>query len=416
MLAMYHSCAGVDVHSKLIVVCLLRGRKNKEIREFGATTAEILSMCDWLKEAGCEIVAMESTGSYWKPVYNLLEVCGLKAIVVNAHDMKNVPGKKTDIKDAEWIADLLRHGLLNASYIPKREQRELREMVTYRRSLVQMKASEINRYQKILEGANIKLSEYVSNIMGMSASALMHRVIAGEEVTAADIRALRSEGKVSGQLKATPEELAAALNGELSSNQRMLLASIMDHIKFLSHMIDDVDKDIGNAVSDMGDSDAVEAIAQMPGIGEDSAQCIIAAIGSDLHQFPSAGHLASWAGLCPGNNESAGKRRNGKTRKGNQLLRTTLVLCAHAAVKVKNSFFCAQFHKLVGRRGKKKAYVAVAHSMLIAIYHVLKEKIPYKELGSEYYLKDNVEQKVKNLTRQFEKLGYSVTLTSAAKA
>lgn len=410
MEVLYKSCAGVDVHSELLVVTLYRGRK-KEIREFGTTTREILKICDWLSQEECEMVAMESTGSYWKPLYNLLEASGINAMVVNANHMKNVPGKKTDIKDSEWIGDLLRHGLLNPSFIPPRPMREMRELVLHRRKYGQMMASEQNRYLKTLEGANIKLGECVSNIMGQSAQHLLKKALTGEVITAEAIEEMIDKRVISSRMKATPQQLADALEGDFSKDQIFMLEMIKRHMDYLDSQIAMLDSYIEQSLVSEEELWAINALCEIPGISRNSAECIIAAIGTKLDRFPTAGQLCAWAGLCPGNHESARKSKSGKTRKGNQLLRTTLVISAHTAVKVKDSFFHAQFNRIARRRGRKKAYVAVAHSMLIAIYHVLKGKVPYKDLGSDHYMtEDNKENQMKALTKQLERLGFVVTV------
>lgn len=414
MEVMYNVCCGVDVHKKLIVACLYRGKK-KELREFGTTTKELLSCKDWLDENKCQMVAMESTGVYWKPLYNILEASEIGVIIVNASHMKNVPGKKTDITDAEWIGDLLRHGLLNASYIPSRSQRELREIVTYRKKLSEMKSSEMNRYQKTLEGGNIKLSGFISNITGLSAKVLMGKVTNGEFISEEDIVEMRKSGEIACNLKSSPKELAEALNGVLSRTQRELLNKIMRHIEYLEAEINDLDNTISGMLNEEED-EAVELLVQIPGINERSAQAIVAVLGTSLDQFPNERKMAAWAGLCPGNNESAKKRHSGRTTHGNVLLKTTMTVCANSAVRAKDSFFAAQYNRLIGRKGRKKTIIAVAHSMLIAIYHVLKYKVPYRDLGFDYYTELNKEHKLKSLLKQIEKLGFEVAITTLETA
>lgn len=296
---------------------------------------------------------MESTASYWKPLYNVFESCELKAMVVNARHMKAVPGRKTDTNDAEWIADLLQHGLLRSSYIPDKSQRELRELVSYRKSLVGEKNRELNRLQKMLEGGNIKLSGTVSDINGKSARNILNMLVSGKEITHENLPEL-----IVGNLKASPEQILDDLQGVLSPLQKKMLRVVLLHIDELNQHIASLDDEIDRNMQDQY-RDAVDAVDAVTGIGPDSAKAILAVIGIDMSRFPSDAHLASWAGLCPGNNESAGKRRSGKTTKGNKLLKTTLVVCAHSAVKVKSSYFYAQFQRISARRGKKRAYVAV---------------------------------------------------------
>ena len=408
----YDKCCGIDVHKKIIVACFVYGRK-QEIREFGATTRELLELSDWLQKGGCEIAAMESTGSYWKPLYNILESVGLKAIVVNAQHMKAVPGRKTDVKDAEWIADLLRHGLLKASYIPSKEQRELRELVGYRKSLVADKTRELNRLQKMFEGANIKLSGTVSSIDGKSARNILKLLVQGEKIDVSKLEELKNQKLIASNLKASYEQLAEDLNGVMTKLQRQMMKELISHIDELDKHIENLNDQIDDHMNP-DEKKAVSEIKKVTGIGEDGAKAIVAVIGTDMGRFPTDAHLASWAGLCPGNNESAKKRRSGKTTKGNKLLRTTLVVCAHAAVKVKSSYFYAQFKRISAHRGKKRAYVAVAHSMLIAIYHILKDGIEFEDLGSEYYNQFNKERKINAYLKKLKNLGWELPTTITA--
>ena len=408
----YDKCCGIDVHKKIIVACFVYGRK-QEIKEFGATTRELLELSDWLQKGGCEIAAMESTGSYWKPLYNILESVGLKAIVVNAQHMKAVPGRKTDVKDAEWIADLLRHGLLKASYIPSKEQRELRELVGYRKSLVADKTRELNRLQKMLEGANIKLSGTVSSIDGKSARNILKLLVQGEKIDVSKLEELKNQKLIASNLKASYEQLAEDLNGVMTKLQRQMMKELISHIDELDKHIENLNEQIDDHMN-LDEKKAVNEIKKVTGIGEDGAKAIVAVIGTDMGRFPTDAHLASWAGLCPGNNESAKKRRSGKTTKGNKLLRTTLVVCAHAAVKVKSSYFYAQFKRISAHRGKKRAYVAVAHSMLIAIYHILKDGIEFEDLGSEYYNQFNKERKINAYLKKLKNLGWELPTTIMA--
>ena len=408
MEVMYSVCCGVDVHKKILVCCLMRGRK-KEIREFGASTRELIELSSWLKENKCEMVAMESTASYWKPLYNILEAQDMKAMVVNAQHIKALPGRKTDTLDAEWIAELLRHGLLRASYIPSKPQRELRELLTYRKSLTVDAASEQNRIQKMLEGGNIKISGTISSIIGKSGQQLLSCIIDGEAITADDIRGMINDGLISSRLKATPDELADDLNGVLNPVQRKMVSICLEHIVYLNKQIDEIDTIIDDNLSeDM--QELVGLLTEVPGIGENSAKNILSVIGTDMSRFPSAAHLASWAGVCPGNNESAGKRRSGKTRRGNTLLRTTLVLCAQGASRAKGSFFAAQYSRLMIRRGKNRAKMAVAHSLLIAIYYIIRDRVPFKDLGEDYYNKFNTESKINIYIKKLENLGVSVSI------
>ena len=407
----YDKCCGIDVHKKLIVACFKCG-KRQEIREFGATTRELLEMADWLKEGGCMMAAMESTASYWKPLYNILESCGLDAMVVNARHMKAVPGRKTDVKDAEWIADLLQHGLLQASYIPDKDQRELRELVRYRKSLVGERNRELNRLQKMLEGANIKISGTITDINGKSARNILEHILSGKEIDSAEYDVLYEKKIIAHNLKATKEQIIDDLNGVMSALQRKMMRVLLNHLDELNRHIRELDDDI-DCFMKPEEKQAVDAIQDIPGIGETSAQAVISVIGTNMDRFPTDRHIASWAGLCPGNNESANKRRSGKTRKGNALLRDTLVVCAHSAVKNKSSYFCAQFARVSAHRGKKRAYVAVAHSMLIAIYHIIKDGVVFKDLGADYYNQFNRERKINAYLKKLKALGWEAPVVAA---
>lgn len=410
----YDTCCGIDVHKKLLVACLNRGTK-QEVREFGATTRELLELLDWLMKSGCEMVAMESTGSYWKPLFNILESCNMPAIVVNAQHMKAVPGRKTDVNDAQWIAKLLQHGLLQPSFIPDKAQRELRELVSYRKSLVEDKTRELNRLQKMLEGANIKLSGTVSNIMGKSAMTLLDEVLKGKTVDKSRIAQLRKEKKVASQLKASDEQLADDLNGFLTPLQTTMIREVLAHIKELDAHIRRLEDEIDRHM-DEGQKEAAKKLEAVAGIGGDSAKAIISVIGTDMSRFPSDAHISSWAGVCPGNNESAKKKYSGKTRKGNKLLRSTLVVCAHSAIKNKKSYFSAQYQRICAHRGKKRAIVAVAHSMLVAIYHILKDGTTFQDLGAGYFNQFNRERKINSYLKKLRELGWEASATAVQPA
>ena len=410
----YDTCCGIDVHKKLLVACLNRGTK-QEVREFGATTRELLKLLDWLMKSGCEMVAMESTGSYWKPLFNILESCNMPAIVVNAQHMKAVPGRKTDVNDAQWIAKLLQHGLLQPSFIPDKAQRELRELVSYRKSLVEDKTRELNRLQKMLEGANIKLSGTVSNIMGKSAMTLLDEVLKGKAVDKSRIAQLRKEKKVASQLKASDEQLADDLNGFLTPLQTTMIREVLAHIKELDAHIRRLEDEIDRHM-DEGQKEAAKKLEAVAGIGGDSAKAIISVIGTDMSRFPSDAHISSWAGVCPGNNESAKKKYSGKTRKGNKLLRSTLVVCAHSAIKNKKSYFSAQYQRICAHRGKKRAIVAVAHSMLVAIYHILKDGTTFQDLGAGYFNQFNRERKINSYLKKLRELGWEASATAVQPA
>ena len=407
----YDKCCGIDVHKKLIVACFRKGNK-QEVRDFGATTRELLELADWLKEGGCEMVAMESTASYWKPLYNILESSELNAMVVNARHMKAVPGRKTDVKDAEWIADLLQHGLLQASYIPAKDQRELRELVRYRKSLVGERGRELNRLQKMLEGANIKLSGTVKDINGKSARKILEYILTGESFDEAKYDEMYAKKAIAHNLKASKEQIIDDLNGVMTPLQRRMMKELLAHLDELNAHIKNLDDEIDNFMKPE-EKQATSAIEDVTGIGHTSAQAVISVIGTDMSRFPTDAHIASWAGLCPGDNESAGKRKSGKTRKGNALLRSTLVTCAHSAVRNKSSYFYAQFMRISAHRGKKRAYVAVAHSMLVAIYHILKDGVVFKDLGADYYNQFNKERKINAYLKKLKALGWESPVVAA---
>ena len=399
----YERCCGIDVHKKVIVCCLRIGNK-RETRSFGTSTEDIRSMAEWLLENRCEKTAMESTGSYWKPVYNVLEVLGVEAIVVNAAHMRNVPGRKTDVKDAEWIAELLQHGLLKASYIPDRAQRELREVARYRKSLVEERAREINRLEKTLQGANIKLSSVVSDITGQSSRNLLG-ALTGDGLNEKNIDEL-----LCGSLKEKRSELLKVCDGYLTILQKKLVRAILDHIDDMTRRIADMDDIVKGEMKAY--EEAMERLEEIPGIAKRSAQVILSEIGLDMTRFPTAAHLCAWAGLAPGNNESAGKRYSGKTRKGNATLKTTLIQSAKTAKNKKGSFFKAQFERIAVRRGKNRAVVAVAHSMLIAIYNMLKYGETFSDLGDTYYLQYNTEKKITYYLKKLDKLGWQSPITA----
>ncbi|MCM8710246.1 IS110 family transposase [Clostridium sp. SYSU_GA19001] len=407
MQVVYKKCCGLDVHKKVVVACFING-KNKETLTFGTMTEDLIELVEYIKKSSSEAVAMESTGVFWKPIYNLLEAENIKTLVVNAKHMKAVPGRKTDVKDAEWIADLLKHGLLRASYIPSRDQRELRELIRYRKSITEERTREVTRVQKILEGANIKVSSVASNIMGVSVRKMLDSIIDGN----LNPEALSLLAK--GTLKNKIPELQKSLTGLIGEHQKKLLSVQLQHIDFINKQIEDLSKEIESRMQD--DRELIELIDSIPGIGQRAAELIIAEIGTDMSRFPTANHLASWAGLCPGNNESAGKKKSGQIREGNKHLRAILVEAAWVSARMKNTYFYSQYHRIAARRGKLRAAVAVAHSILIVIYQILSKKIPYHELGSDYFNSLNKDTKVKKLTKQLEALGYTVTMQEASAA
>jgi len=405
MQVVYERCCGMDVHKKTVSACAITPQ-GRETRTYGTFTDELLQALDWLRGLGVTHVAMESTGSYWKPIYNLLEAGGFEVLLVNARHIKQVPGRKTDIRDAEWIADLLRHGLLAASFVPDRDQRELRELIRYRRSLIEERSRELNRMEKVLQGANIKLSSVVSDISGVSSRSMIEAIISGIEepwVLAALAR---------GKLKRKADQLEQALCGLVGPHQQMMLSVQLKHLDFLDAQIAELDREIEERMLPFGEE--MDLLRSMPGVGKTSSEEIVAEIGVDMDRFPGAGHLASWAGMCPGNHQSAGKRLSGKTTNGNKHLRATLVQCAHAAARSKNTYYHAQYGRIAARRGAKRAAVAVANSMLQSMYHMLKNKEPYRELGATYFDELKREANISRAVGKLESLGYKVMLEDAA--
>lgn len=403
----YKVCCGIDVHKNKLVACLKIKGKKDVIKEFSGQTEDIKSMANWLKENECENVAMESTASYWKPLVNIFEMTKLEYTIINAKEYKNVPGKKTDVKDSEWIADLLQHGLLKDSYIPTREQRELREATRYRKSLTQERSRGLNRLQKMLEGANIKITSILSNVYGVTSKNLIEFVLENdEEITQEKVKELAGNKSIYNKL----DDIVKAMDGIITPFQKILMKEVIKHIDELTKRIEEMDKIIDNYMDEYEKNK--KKLEKMPGIGKRSAEIILAEIGQDMSRFPTAGHICSWAGLCPGNNESAGKRRSGKTRKGNKTLKSILVECAGSAAKNKNSFFHSQYERIAIRRGKKRAKVTVAHSMLIAIYYMIKEDKEYQDLGSDFYNKFNKEKKANSYIKKLKELGYNVQLVA----
>ncbi|ULO05768.1 IS110 family transposase [Paenibacillus sp. 19GGS1-52] len=395
-------CCGLDVHKKSITACIITS-KGKEIRSFETLTRRLIDLVDWIKSERCTHVAMESTGDYWKPIYNLLEMEDLEPLVVNAQHIKAVPGRKTDVKDAEWIAKLLRHGLVQGSYIPNRDQRELREIIRYRRSIIEERTREVNRLQKVLEGGNIKLSSVASNVLGVSGRNMLEAMIQGESDPS--ILADFAQKK----LKAKKEQLKLALEGSLGPHQLLMLEKQLSHIDQLNELITELDEEIERRMSPFAED--LKLLDTIPGVGKRTAEQILAEIGTDMTRFPSAGHLCSWAGMTPGHDESAGKKRSAKTRKGNKKLRSALVESARAAGRKKNTYLSAQYHRIAGRRGKNRAAVAVGHSILAIVYILLTRRQEYKELGFDYFDQRNHDMVMNRSIKRLESLGYQVNLS-----
>jgi transposase len=392
---------GMDVHKDNITACILTP-EGKEIQTFSTKTVFLLKLVDWIKQHSCTHVAMESTSVYWKPIVNLLEAEDIKFLVVNAQHMKAVPGRKTDVQDAEWIAKLLRHGLLKASYIPDRNQRELRELVRYRRSIIEERARQINRIQKVLEGANIKLGSVVSDVLGVSARDMLDAIADGEE----DPEKLANFARRT--MKKKKDELELALKGYINQHQRLMLKTILKHIDFLTEQIDMLDQEVAQRVSAFQDD--VQRLDSIPGISTKMAEQILSEIGTDVqNQFPSAAHMCSWAGVVPGHNENAGKRKSAKTKKGNKYLRSALTEAAHSVRGSKN-YLGALYRRTASRKGKKRAGIVVAHAMLRISYYLLTRKEMYVDLGEDYFDKQRQQSIVRHSLRRLESLGYTVTL------
>ena len=404
----YQTCCGIDVHKMKLVACLCKGHK-QEIKEFSAKTKDIKAMVDWLEGNKCEMVAMESTSVYWKPLVNIFEMRGLKYMVVNAKDFKAVPGRKTDVLDSAWLADLLRHGLLKSSFIPSREQRELREATRYRKAITEERARALNRLQKLLEGANIKISSVLSTMTGKTTMNLLDYVLNNDEM----MDEKTAETLIISRISASVKEVTEAMEGIMTPFQKTMMKQVLTHLNELSERIEEMDIIIDTYMAEYWE--AIKKLEQIPGIGKKSAEIILAEIGLDMNQFPSAGHLASWAGVAPGNNESAGKRKSGRTRKGNTILKSTLAQVAKSASKNKNSFFHAQYQRIAVKRGKNRATLAVAHSILIAIYHMLKDGQEFIDLGSDYYNQFNTEKKINSYLKKLAALGYRVDEHSTVK-
>ena len=400
----YDRCAGLDVHKKTVVACVM-SPEGQETRSFNTMTKGLLEMADWLVQRQVTHVAMESSGVFWKPIYNLLEGLDLTLLVVNARHIKAVPGRKTDVKDAEWIADLLRHGLLRGSYIPDRSQRELREVVRYRRNLVGERARTINRIQQVLEGANIKLSSVATDIVGVSGRAMLEQLARGSE----DAEAMAALAK--GRMRNKRLELEQALRGLMGSHQRMLLQSQLRHLDFLGQEIAQLDDEVAARMGPF--EEAIQQLDGVTGVGARTAQEVLAEIGLDMSRFPSAGHLSSWAHICPGNHESAGKRKSGATGHGNRWLRSALVEAARSAARTKGTYLSAQYHRLAARRGDKRAILAVAHTILVTIYHLLRDGTIFHDLGGNYFDQRDQQATLRRAVRRIERLGYKVALEAA---
>ena len=401
----YACCCGLDVHKKSVSACVRRvgtgGAIRREVRAFGTMTAELLTMADWLAEERVTHVAMESTGVFWKPIYNLLEG-RFEVLLVNAQHIKRVPGRKTDVKDCEWIAQLLQYGLLQGSFVPERPQRELRDLTRHRAQLVAEKTRIANRIHKTLEDANIKLGAVATDILGVSGRQMLEALAGGEDDPTKLAELARQ------RLRAKIPQLRLALQGQLREHHRFMLRALLDHLTQLEELIARFNQRIEELMAPF--AEAMQRLHAIPGVDRRTAENVLAEIGSDLGQFPTAEQLASWAGICPGSHESAGKRKSGKINKGNRWLRQALVQAAWAASRAKDSYLCAQYRRLAGRRGKKRALIAIGHTLLVVCYHVLKHRVPYQDLGSDYFDRLHADRLRRYFLRRLESLGYQVTL------
>ncbi|HEV8632788.1 MAG TPA: IS110 family transposase [Chloroflexota bacterium] len=411
MQVVHARCCGLDVHKRTVVACVLLSREDgavlRHLRTFSTMTPDLLALADWLDRLGVEQVALESTGVYWRPVFNILEE-GRTLVLVNPQHIRRVPGRKTDVQDAEWLADLLRHGLVRPSFIPPAPVRELRELTRYRKTLVQERTSEVNRLHKVLEGANLKLAAVATDVLGLSGRGMLLALVGGEQDP--DVLAELARGRLRAKLPA----LRHALAGRVQPHHRVLIGRLLAHIDFLEESIAEVQEEIERRLPPF--AEAVELLQTLPGVGAVVAAAVVAEIGTDMSRFPSAKHLASWAGLCPGNKQSAGKRLGGRTTNGNVWLRAMLGEAAWSIARSRGSYLHAQYHRLARRRGKHKAATAVAHSLVVIIYCMLRDHRPYSDLGTDYFDQRDALLIRRHHVQRLEQLGYTVTLTPTQAA
>jgi transposase len=415
MQTLYPRVAGLDVHKKTIVACVRitdpRGRAKETVHTFGTMTEDLLSLADWLRGHGVSHVAMESTGVLWKPVWNILEGGGWELLLVNARELKQVPGRKSDVKDSQWIAHLLACGLLKSSFVPQREQRELRDLTRQRAQLCGEHTRCANRIHKVLQDANIRLSSVATDVLGVSGREMLAALVEGED----DPEALAELAR--GKLRKKIPELKRALLGNVTGHHQFLLEQLLDHLAHLEEQLARFSERIEAALAPFVDESTFERLDAIPGVNRETIENVVAEIGVDMDQFPTAGHLASWAGVCPGNEASAGKRKRSRTTKGNVWLRRALCQASWAASRKKDSYFQAQYRRLAGRRGKKRAAMAVGHSMLEVMYHLLKNPdLQYHELGGDYFDTIDPRRLCRHLVKRLESLGYEVTLTTPTAA
>jgi transposase len=403
MEVLYPRCAGLDVHKDMVVACLRQtenGRAQREVRTVGTTTRALLELSEWLASKGCTHIVMEATGVYWKPVWHILGDGDFTLLLANAAHVKNVPGRKTDVNDATWLADLLAHGLIRGSFVPDTQTQEMRGLLRTRKQIVRERASHIQRLQKTLEDANIKLDSAISDIVGVSGRAMIEALIAGQ--TDPDELAALADRRI----KAPRETLREALRGRVTRHHRFLLRLHLGQIDMFDTAIGELDDEVDANVEPF--RAAIRLLTTIPGVSDLAARCIVAEIGTDMSRFPTAGHFLSWAGLCPRNDESAGKRRSNRLRKGAPWLKTTLIQCAWSGVRKKGGYLQAQFQRLRARRGAKKAIGAVAASILTAIHHMLTNGTLFHDMGGDYFDQRAKTTQAKRLIRRLQKLGYNV--------
>jgi transposase len=406
---LYANCAGLDIHKDTVVACSRRvtaGKVMREVRTFKTTTGELLALSEWLASLGATHIAMEATGVYWKPVWNILSDGDFALILANAAHVKNVPGRKTDVNDATWLADLLAHGLIRASFVPDVQTQEQRGLLRTRKQLTRERTSHVQRLQKTLEEANIKLDSVISDVIGASGRAMIEALIAGESDP------LRLASLASSRIKASPAALGEALRGRVTRHHRFLLRLHLQQIDALDRAIAEIDKEVEANLAPF--RELIPVLTSIPGVGELAARVLLAEIGADMSRFPTAGHLISWAGLCPQNDESAGKRRSTRMRKGAPWLKTTLIQCAWAAARKKAAYLAAQFHRLRARRGPKKAVGAVAASILTAAYHMIADGTFYQDLGADHFERRAKPNQIKRLVAKIQSLGYDVDIKPLA--
>jgi len=411
---LFERCAGLDIHKDTVVACVRvpgqEGGRYQEARTFGTTTEQLLVLLDWLRSWGVTLVGMESTGIYWRPVYYLLED-HMECWLLNAQHLRNVPGRKTDVKDAEWICQLVEHGLVRASFVPPREIRELRDLVRYRKAQIEERTREVQRLEKTLQDAGIKLSSVASRVLGVSGRLMLDAMISGTHNP--EVLAELAKGKLRNKLPALRE----ALQGRFTGHHALIVSRQLAHIDFLDEAIAELSQQVDEVIAPFASK--VTLLDTIPGVDKRTAELLIAEIGADMSVFPTHRHLASWAGICPGQNESAGKSRSGKTRKGSKWLRAGLTEAAKASSRSKGTYLSAQYQRLRGRRGHQKATIATAHSILVAAWHILSRDVPYDDLGDDYFIRrqaEHAERYRNRLIRQLERLGHKVTLEPLQEA